>query len=127
MINPNELRIGNYIQDIISLEVDLIVYKIEDGIITCGDEGFHYPYLAESVKGIILSNEILEKVGFKKINHIHGYSFYSLNSSKVNGCHIDIYPEKTSWMSYSVNHCKYLHQLQNLYYSITGNELQVAW
>lgn len=72
---------------------------------------------------ILLTEEILLKCGFEKINHIHGYSFYSLSKSKKNKCHIDIYDNKTLWMGYSVGHCQHLHELQNLFYSLTKTEL----
>ena len=78
--------------------------------------------IADSVK---LTGDILLKIGFKKINHIHGYSFYSLSKSKKNKCHIDIYENKTQYMGYSVKHCEYLHELQNLFFTINGKELSI--
>jgi len=77
----------------------------------------------KNLKPIPLTEEWLIKIGFAKINHINGYSFYSLSKSKINKCHIDIYDSKTQYMGYSVKHCKYLHELQNLYFVLTGLEL----
>jgi len=78
---------------------------------------------SSSYSDIPLTEDWLLKIGFEKINHIHGYSFYSLSKSKKNKCHIDIYDTKTKCMGYSVNHCEYVHQLQNLFFAITGTEL----
>jgi len=125
MIPSNELRFNNWIKyadkdywikDVIGkpcqIDIDIFI------------EAESKPDLYEP---ITLSPDVLEKVGFSRVDHIHGYSFYTLSKSKKNRCHIDIYPEKTQWMSYSVKHCKYLHELQNLYYSLTGSELEVVW
>ena len=118
MIEPKDLRIGNTIYD-------------RHGNVSHIHAGWFYitqdPKRLEDYSPIPLTSEILEKIGFKRIDHIHGYSFYSLSKSKKNRCHIDIYPEKTSWMSYSVKHCKYVHELQNLVYSLKGDELEVVW
>lgn len=133
-IKASELRIGN----ILSVNEDgpgvpmKIVYIGKD---TNGFKGYFLNFGAHSVsiegrednlQPITLTPEILEKCGFEKIKHIYGYSFYTLSKSKVNRCHIDIYPEKTLWMSYSVSHCKYLHQLQNIFYCLCGTELTIT-
>lgn len=79
-------------------------------------------------EGIELTPELLiEKCGFEKIDHINGYSFYAMKAK--NQPKINIYLEgvcKTEWMGYYVpSHCKYLHQLQNLIYCLTGKALEV--
>ena len=81
--------------------------------------------MLNNFKPIELTEEILLKCGFERINHIHGYSFFTLSKSKVNKCHIDIYENKTQYMGYSVSHCKHLHQLQNLYFALTNEELTI--
>jgi hypothetical protein len=67
MIQASELRVGNIISDIIGLEKHLVVYKIEYGIITCGNDDFNYPYLAESLKPIRL-NITFEQAVKKALN-----------------------------------------------------------
>lgn len=122
MIAANELRIGNWVKGIVRPKEPVQIKELSNNICKAGEYLNDY----EDVLPIFLSQSILEKCGFKRVNHIHGYTFYSLSESKTNRAHIDIYPEKTSWMGYSVSNCKHLHQLQNLYYSLTGKELIIT-
>lgn len=127
MIAVNELRIGNWVKICFESKegweytqvTDIYSDNTIDTTHAEGDSRYYY-------EPIHLTTEILEKCGFKRINHIHGYTFYSLSESKMNRAHIDIYPEKTSWMGYSVSNCKHLHQLQNLYWCLTGKELIIT-
>ena len=118
MIKANELRIGNLVLPQHDLDGKYhLVKKLEAGLTN--------DYIEEWYSPITLTPEILERCGFERIDHIHGYTFYTLSKSRKNRCHIDIYPEKTQWMSYTMSHCKYLHQLQNLYFTLTGQELEI--
>jgi hypothetical protein len=114
----NELRVGNLI---------LIKYT--------NDEGSKFrQYLLKAYqindikenpkdyKAIELSEEWFLKFGAEKINHINGYSFWTFNTKKLNVC-IDIYETYTKVNTYFSEHIKYVHQLQNLYFCLTGNEL----
>lgn len=74
-------------------------------------------------QSIPLTEEWLEKFGARKINHIHGYVFWTFQKTKQNNCRVDIYERRTEANSGSVKHCEYLHQLQNLYFALTGEEL----
>jgi len=125
MLHSTSLRIGNWVQaplgEYMKVEQlghpensDYIFARMADG------QGFGQ----NNFEGIPLSPEILEKCGFKVVNHVHGYSFYTLHSSRINKCALDIYKEKTLWMGYNVSRCDYLHQLQNLYWCLTGTELE---
>jgi hypothetical protein len=115
MIQPNELRIGNLIfknHNVVD-ERETIYVSVQD---------FYwiekYP---DSYEGMPLTEEWLLKFGFEKINHIHGYSFWSHKKTKIS-----IYDNKTEWMGYYVdNNCKYVHQLQNLFFALTGKELEL--
>lgn len=113
-----QLRIGNYLQRLddsifqVTAQDILSISKWE------GNEGLLPMFIP-------LSEEILLRLGAEKIDHIHGYSFYSLSKSKINKCHIDIYETRTEWMSYRIEHCKYLHQLQNAFKVLTGQELEL--
>lgn len=132
MIKVNELRVGNIFWEsygvygvVTAINInnkgispDTILGRLVKGTLS-GQFG------REDITPVILTEELLVQYGFEKINHIHGYSFFTLHKSKVNKCNIDIYNTKTLYMSYSVNHCQYLHQLQNLYFAITGNEIKL--
>jgi hypothetical protein len=118
-----ELRLGNKIY---SNELD-----IDNGcevlqIVDCDYYAIHEILRGNKVNKysqIPITEQLLLQIGFEKVNHIHGYAFFTLSKSKKNKCHIDIYDSKTNYMGYSVKHCKYLHELQNLFYAITGSEL----
>ena len=84
-----------------------------------------YSQFLKFIHPIPLTEDILLKVGAKKVNHINGYIFWTFSDSKINKAHIDIYDYKTCYYGYSVNHCKHLHQLQNLLKSLTGNDLKI--
>lgn len=83
-------------------------------------------FLYSGIESVLLTPEILEKCGFEKRNgyHIlvsanHRLSYYDdtdewelCHYSKLDYIQIPVYP-------------KHLHQLQNLYFALTGTELDV--
>lgn len=98
MIKSNELRIGNW------------VYGAPDSYEQCHNIMYDW----ESATPIQLTPEILEKCGFK-------------NDFKV-GRHADDFVNDVYSVMYKhaiVTKVKHLHQLQNLYYALTGEELTV--
>jgi hypothetical protein len=122
-MNANELRIGNYaivkdapIEAIIRVRAQHIAEAEEHN-----PSWFLYP--------IPLTLEILEKCGFKSFRGLHfqleigGDSDLHLTYAITDDFYFTIYtqgdqgklPVKT----------QYLHQLQNLYFALTGNELTV--
>lgn len=113
----NELRIGNWVQ--VNSPI-MQVKEITDhtiGLYMPGSEADPFLYDIDEVFPIPLSPEILEKCGFKKHNNYYTkdefYIFEAFNSGKCFSYSTDqYYVELTS-----------LHQLQNLYYSLTGEEL----
>lgn len=148
MINAAELRLGNRLSDMANLEINLIVYKIEDGIITCGDKDFDYPYLAETLKPIPLTEDILLKCGFEKKGSegwFHkDYIAFDLGDEGVDELDhrylmhpVEISINTSSFRANIYNtmddeqgatpkvKIKTLHQLQNLYFALTGQELEV--
>ena len=118
MINANELRIGNWVKlfndDFYKIHViSKTVIQVEGGII--GGEVFKL----EHIQPIPLTPEILEKCGFKK-GSIYFY-FSKFRIVKIN--------DSNNWLillSDTYHHLcklKHLHQLQNLYFALTGEEL----
>lgn len=118
-----EYRLGNWIIDGYGLysKINAITsYSLMVNNIEYGDGG---QYDLTQLKPIPLTEEILLKCGFEK----PAYSF--------NG---DIF-HLTEWDKYPLNWCvamnkngavlveklKYLHQLQNLYFALTGKELDI--
>jgi hypothetical protein len=122
MIKANELRIGNIIQDKIELETRLVVFKLEDGIITCGSEDFSYPYMADTLKGIPLTEKVLHECRCIRGNdeamwrNPYGIWLTQIADSSrfyITGLRI----------GHSIG---FLHELQNVTFCLTGEEL-FAW
>lgn len=128
MVQENELRIGNIVSDIIGLEKHLVVYKIEYGIITCGDNNFSYPYLIEQLKPLELSVEAIENIGFKW-NKSTRPGWYLSAGNKWN---MRVWQDDEHDFLWSINDFNSIslmsvHQLQNLYFALTGEELNVQF
>lgn len=120
MLKAQELRIGNLVQsyaDIISVEyVDKLLLK---GVFH-RDVIYNTSLQVKHCKPIPLNEEWLLKLGFQKDRN--GYflgvlSFSETNSNELMICINDL-PIQTI--------CKYVHQLQNLYFSLTGVELELS-
>ncbi len=125
-MKAEELRIGNWVLD---AECEPYYFQVEQISKFVGYDLFAV-YRNGSIKTkepepIPLTEEWLVKFGFEKVDHIHGYSFWSLSKSKINKCHINVYEHTTTWMGYNIKHVKYVHQLQNLYFALTGEELTI--
>lgn len=123
MIQSNELRIGNLVEcfgirNVCSIEENKIKVKHESS------EG-HFilewvPINSLSLKPIPLTEEWLLKFGFKK--ELDG--FYRKNMSPlIEVVFYDDFKIQTTSQSICLNHVVYLHQFQNLYFALTGNEL----
>lgn len=109
-MEATELRIGNWVNDV-----------ADGGVLTEIQDGDDIDF-AKDYEPIPLTEEWLVKFGFEKSS---GYW--------LNDCHF-IYlesdedgftlanPDACSVMGITMNH---LHQLQNLYYALTGEELEV--
>jgi len=104
-MKANELRIGNLVTDSIG-----IVEIGKNGKIDWGD--IYNP--------IPITEEWLIKLGFKKNITTDLYPTFSYDIVNVNDSIVYV-------LNYGfVNHIKYVHQLQNLYFALTENELNVT-
>ena len=129
-----ELRIGNYIQDINHPERICRVFRLTSGIdftIT-----YHYGRSCEEsyakasqdifIQPIPLTEEWLVKFGFEDGPSKGGFA---LTKNKLSIHLPDIsYPQgRTYFNSWCIidHSVKYVHQLQNLYFSLTGEELTI--
>lgn len=140
-MKAEELRIGNYVKidmgigQVLSITESIFStnYKNEDYNVTIGIDGLFLSEDEENIEGVPLTEEILLKCGFKKINHIHGYVFYTYKRKTSRNCYlyempIDIYLDSHRVVVGNFNTKKpiqYLHQLQNLFYAVNGEELNV--
>jgi hypothetical protein len=133
MINCKELRVGNLIHgalvgERIEVEVDSIT---GDGInIVWGHELTDEDWRLDQLWGIPLTEEWLLKMGFESIasnvpNLCEQPSFDGQRQFRwdsIDG--LAIQTVGSGWM-WRIQYIEYVHQLQNLYFSLTGSELTI--
>lgn len=136
MINSNELRLGNLLsypnwyKDSINKTWSVRDIYFEDNKIGLTDRVIQTITKLDYLHPIPLTEEILLKVGFEYDRLEERFNFYGKNE-----CHY-ILEKQNDWFfvgiknSKSINYfvwdIKYLHQLQNLYFALTGQELNTA-
>lgn len=128
MINANEIRIGNWVEirgighgSVTSINVkDISTISIKNA----------HRYVSNSdlqlITPIPITSEILEKCGFKKVAD----EFYKKDNLYFKNYDMDLCLGGTHYIlddfeDITTGECKYLHQLQNLYFALTGEELNV--
>lgn len=135
MINVRELRIGNNVStgSENAMTVAQIAFRYGDDTydIKVARTGtpWIYGYTDAELSPIPLTNEVLEKCGFKQwedgitweLNTPNGFIHIVGTAFHLGGEH-----SCTNMHTFLGDHgLKCLHQLQNLYYSLTGTELTV--
>lgn len=120
MIQPNELRIGNWFYvhcyGLDPWEYGLTETKIEMHHF-CGFENHQF-------EPIPLTPEILEKAGFSSGSEIY-YTLDFFVITKSIDHQTWEFKIKTSWAENRTIGLRYVHQLQNLYFALTGTELEI--
>jgi hypothetical protein len=116
-MKSSELRIGNLVINNLNGEILKPCDVLCDGINTDNIEGLNYAF----IEPIQLTEEWLLNFGFKKhhITHI----VYELNGTALA---VKIWEDQfiCFWGRTSTkSEIKHVHQLQNLYHSLTGEEL----
>jgi len=130
-MKPNELRIGNHIKITGS---DKIHEVWSSGVMWVGE---NMPISCSAVEGIKLTPEWLERFGFKKQKASDFYiddweddygddwDLFILNNQESwfdQGQFIFQYADKETFIEdFKIKH---VHQLQNLYFALTGKELK---
>ena len=121
MIDPKQLRIGNYITFPIGLKGKLCeVMAINEKQVLIKTELDRRAWLnIDYLEPIPLTQEVLEKCGFE-------YS-KDLNQSQHKELIWDADHEEDDSLYFTELHLevKRLHQLQNLYFALTGEELNI--
>lgn len=132
MITAEELRIGNLILDPHGTQIEVHSHSF-----VSDPEGW---YEIEDCSGIPITPEWLERLGFKydlsakgQENHVKIFeNRTTLVVREINGLFGFVYHKELQ--EYSVGHSgfvensvhiKYIHQLQNLCFALTGTELTV--
>lgn len=141
MITTNELRVGNKLlfqRNSEIIEIITVAWVSDDSIGYKEEHEASYPKSPNHFFGIPLTPEWLERCGFKYLDSIiSGRYFVQWADSNSE---IAWYPvgqfisintatggegEQSNYTEVSMKHIQYLHQLQNLYFALTGQELQI--
>jgi hypothetical protein len=132
-MKAEELRIGNYVVNDFKKYNGFPVYidKVtalrlhgEVNVWTCPIDRAYEGTSAMMISGIELTEYFLYRFGFEKINNVNSetYPDFRLNSvellSNVNGGYV-------LNRGAGFTHIIYVHQLQNIYYALTGEELTI--
>lgn len=137
MIDAKELRIGNLVNfsykykkqnvyrscKVLAIKLDGVALDDIHGVLAVGFD--------DSVSPILLTPEILvDACGFEKDKSNEFWNFYSLKNGWYIGEALHNEPSaavKTGYYYWGDDYheMQYLHQLQNLYYALTGIELSI--
>jgi hypothetical protein len=131
MIQANELRLGNYILHKVNNRITMVKCSVEHfNLLSSGDSSTMFP--------VQLKATVLEQCGFIEnkdyalLPTAHEY-FLTIPVSGNNKNEIVAYIKSNNECFCRAivnglvvsNSVYYLHQLQNLYYSLTGNEMEI--
>ena len=126
-MKTNELRLGNYVTD--NLGFTMYVTGIyEDTVLLNfeGNEGDVWEDKEEELKGIVLDTKLLIKSGFKRQVKGIGWDEYSKDGIDLslaplsNGSYVPVYHVNGEYVQ-----IRYLHQIQNLFFSLAQKELEI--
>lgn len=145
----NELKIGNYVKfyDPINGTNIYKVYNIDDrgsvSRVSLEDKGQLASCTVKDIEPIELTEDVLLKIGFKKERQLISILFYldyEIDVDNIIRVKYIIYPNRSSLpllkittSRYENYECfefmkrgvKYLHELQNSYYCLTNQELEI--
>ena len=120
-IKSTELRIGNLVYNEVP---DKSFQKWKQEIVMV--EFYQLDDTYTSFNGIPLTEEWLLKLGFEKDTSYTNIIYFILDDlTWANGL-LEIESRYIRDFNHELPHIKYVHQLQNLYFALTGNELCVV-
>jgi hypothetical protein len=105
-MDAKELRIGNL------LENGKVISTNDHRSVFVGNNW----YLTQDLKPIELTEEWLQKFGFELYDSVEFRHFYRKNDFDLD--------ENYQPIDFDCIEIKYVHQLQNLYFALTGQELE---
>lgn len=131
MINANELRVGNFIwaeddflfmtteAEILSIDGREVFWKSVKDV----NKDYTQEDLLVNIEGIPLAEDWLLKLGFKK--DYDGCPTLLIGMQRFQCSRSEFIWQQTPMNDWSVFGIKYVHQLQNLFFALTGEELTV--
>ena len=139
MMTTSDLRIGNWLYESECTRYPMYVYTIGDDYVYLnfdGNEGDVFECKPEELQGIPITEELLTKMGARKVTDI-GWNVVESYSAGVrielrvilfSESEIDVKirrstPHLEDYFQGSSIH--YLHELQNLYWDLTKQELKI--
>jgi hypothetical protein len=141
MIKTNEVRRGNLVAYARkehkrgnvpeAFKKGLIIEEIETESFICFDGlNFLCGFSADSLEGIPLAPGVLEKLGFKYREHLQDfYLKFGGNNAIIiirdTPLHNETKIAPSNGGSATAKPCHFLHDLQNLYFTLTGEELDI--
>lgn len=130
MIDPKELRIGNlvFIDNYSIPEIPMVVHTALKEFLHLKEIGSNliFSHPCSRAHPIPITHEWLKRMGFIESDKIYSYQtseqFYIDWTIEDGICLNGIYDDIMS-NGDKLGHIKYIHQLQNLYHALTGDEL----
>lgn len=131
MIQANELRIGNWVlKDDTYRKVEAISIPYHH-LLSLRNKVLLEECQFNEIQPIPLTEEILLKCGFEKDGVPAGFTI--IDKFQIRYCYKDIIKNTWQWSFEAfdddnwigISKPQYLHQLQNLYFPLTGEELEI--
>lgn len=121
VVNPDDEKnnLQKYIDDCIAQTMGCIEVENEDDNVV--------PFYSEKyIEGVPLTEEWLLKLGLAKSSIVGRFDFAGLNLQSNDGYFYLDYTDQYGEQEWCMEHkMKYVHQLQNLYFALTGEELNI--
>lgn len=123
MILAQELRIGNAVNFMEDGTTFIVTEISANGIAVKNDSEETWIEL-DQFSGIPLSPEILEKSGFSNVRDVH---WCVPNREPSKSFEVCLWSDHVSYTMSNTHdrELKYVHELQNLYFALTGEELKI--
>ena len=134
MIDIRDLTIGNWVFDGNHTKFPMQITSLSEGYVTMSfpsNEGMDWESKPEDLQGMPLTEELLEKMGFNKVTNIRWGKAEEDKITEIVFWPDDMIQVQIRTLIYanqdSCNHwhIRYLHELQNLFWTITKQQLKV--
>jgi hypothetical protein len=122
-MKANELRIGNWVNEFRNVERKLFKHQITnaDDIKCFEDKWVHYEPIPLTEEWLLSFNiNELKEQDVYRVNYVD----YHKKNNTFNYC-LGYYFNEEGYIENIFKKIKYVHQLQNLYFALTGEELTI--